>query len=417
MKKNPNLPNRGRSQAGFTLAELLVSLAVMAILLVAILTVFDLNNRVSRVQVHISDMQQSLRIAQYDLVRRIRMAGRGGLPQAQAVAMRNNEGLTGAQKTILVGQDSPLVVRGSDVVTVRGVFSTPVYQIDSANPDSFTVNPLTGTGTLKIRDPGPTGVPQDLAPFRRLLGNGDDPAVPDAILLASPLSDAIYAVVELVPASSSVVTAGGVTTATLEFKITGGLHTGDATAGYRSLYNSAGAFPLATVGSAGILEEYRFYLRDHRPDGGVTLGSAPKLSVARVFPGTEAAYGGDDESRDQNLGLDVADNILDLQIALGFDANADGQIVGAPAVAANADEWRFNDAGDAALGGNLAYVRLNTLARTDRPDPQFVAPLLEPLEDRDYTGSDLNLAPTNANPERFYRRRILQTLVDLRNLG
>lgn len=412
MTKNPN---HYRSQAGFTLAELLVSLAVMAILLVAILTVFDLNNRVSRVQVHVSDMQQSLRIAQYDLVRRIRMAGRGGLPQAQAVALRNNEGLTGAQKTILVGQDSDLVVRGSDVVTVRGVFSSPVYQVDYANPASFTVDLVAGTGTLIIRDPGPTGVPQDLAPFRRLLGGGGDPAVPDAILLASPLADSIYAVVELVPGESSVDTAGGVTTATLKFKITGGLHTGDATAGYRSLYNSAGAFPLATVSSAGILEEYRFYLRDHRPDGGVNTGSpsAPKLSVARVFPGNEVAYGDDDE----NLRIDVADNILDLQIALGFDANADGQIVGAPAVAANADEWRFNDAGDAALGGNLAYVRLNTLARTDRPDPQFVAPLLEPLEDRDYTGSDLNLTPTNATPERFYRRRILQTLVDLRNLG
>ena len=48
--------------------------------------------------------------------------------------------------------------------------------------------------------------------------------------------------------------------------------------------------------------------------------------------------------------IDIADNMFDLQVALGIDLDNDGRINiddgPAAALAANADEWRWNDLGD-----------------------------------------------------------------------
>src|SRR5262245_45603937 len=109
MRKNPHRlgrpgrPRRRAAQAGFTLVELLVTLAVTALLVVGILGVFDFNNKVTHVQTQVAEMQQSIRVSQYEMVRYIRMAGRGGVPDSQAVTIRDNVGEAGAQGTILVG--------------------------------------------------------------------------------------------------------------------------------------------------------------------------------------------------------------------------------------------------------------------------------------------------------------------------
>ena len=67
-------------QSGFSLIELLIGMLIALEILVVALTVFDVHNRMARLQLQITDMQQSLRVAQYDMVRTTRMAGRGGLP-------------------------------------------------------------------------------------------------------------------------------------------------------------------------------------------------------------------------------------------------------------------------------------------------------------------------------------------------
>jgi len=405
---------RGR-EAGFTLAELTVSLAVTVLLALSILEVFDFNNRLSRVQTHITEMQQSLRSAQYELARQLRMAGRGGLPQSVAIAVRNNVGLAGSQGNILVGVGgSPLVARGTDVIIMRGVVSTSVYQVNYSDSTVFTAPDASGRGTLVLTDPGPTGVHQDLTPYQNLLGSGSTPAVHDALVMVSPTGDAQYAVVEIDPAASTVVInrdgAGNVLSgnATLSFLWTNGVHT-DA---YKTLYNSAGGFPLTRAAAVGILEEYRFYIRDvPAAAGAVGSASNPTLSMARVFPGSEVAYRDDND----NLHVEIADDIVDLQAALGIDTNGDGVITGAPTPTAT-DEWLYNDPADGVLTGTLEYIRVSTLARTQRPDSGYNAPPLAPLEDHDYGNPP---SPLNAvgGPDRHYRRRVLQTVIDLRNLG
>src|SRR5436309_13597447 len=136
-------PGGSLRQRGFTLIEVTVSLFVTVIILLGVLALFDFSNKLARAQTNVSDMQQSLRVAQTDAIAMIRMAGRGGLPLGTlpgglAVAVSDNVTeptyIGGAGKT-----DPPATVPGTDVLTVRGVFSSPIYQVNTADPAAFTL--------------------------------------------------------------------------------------------------------------------------------------------------------------------------------------------------------------------------------------------------------------------------------------
>jgi len=396
-------------------------------------------------------MQHSLRIAQYDTVRLIRMAGRGGLPEGTspalpnayhgaAIAVEDNV----APGTQVAGPSSPTVVAGTDVLTVRGVLSTPVYHPSSFNLDNPAAPNLATKGTLVVQaslpvDPKAAAdatMTQDLSALQTAIANArQGGATPEALLLVGA-DETVYAVVELDPNTSDASAAGHVT---LGFKITGGLHSTE----YRAL-SAGGAFPAAlnNAWTVGILEEYRFYVREEyaNPARPTTDTLTSKLSRARLFPNTNVAWGtGTAAQNAANLQLDIADNVTDFQVALGFDSpQGAGSIAAGTATAVedlgNAnDDWLFNAAGDSPdtpakvanwNGSPLYYVRLSTLVRTDRKDPNYTAPLISRIEDRDYTGSPFNdpvitkaATGDTSTHNRNYRRRILQTVIDLRNLG
>jgi hypothetical protein len=255
----------------------------------------------------------------------------------------------------------------------------------------------TGTDSLIVRDTSPTGVPQDLAALNEAIASGR----PEALLLVSTLDDGIQAVVQLTGGQA---VAGGV-----QLNFTTG---GTQGAAYLNL-SPNGAYPpqLTAVAAVGILEEYRYYVRDEAP--------APRLSRARVYPGTEAAYAGDAN----NLHADVADNVLDLQIALGIDRNPNERIEDAQD---GDDDWLFNAAADTTApkppadwnspASPLYYVRISTLARTDRLDADYQSPPIQAIEDHVYAEPETP-ADGASILERRYRRRLLQTVVDLRNLS
>jgi len=395
------------TEAGYTLLEAIVAIALLVFVLIGVLTLFDFNNRLAKAQVNVADMQQSLRIAQNGMLRNIRMAGRGGLPVYRDAFAPDYTGMylpagpslavddNVPANTKLSGQASAPVVEGTDVLTVRGVFTTPFYQINPGTDGAVQGAKAAGTGSITIRSKSSTGVPQDLGPLKDLIQNNE----PEAILLVSSGGDQIQAVVEA---------AGGTwssTEATLNFRITGGKHTDD----YLKL-SPNGEFPtgLRTVASVGIVEEYRYYVRDTDP--------APRLSRARFYPGTKTPY----QNNTQNLHADIADNILDLQVALGVDRNAD-QVITDNGDAT--DDWLFNAAGDTPISNTsdwndptrpLYYVRVTTLARTDRVEGSYISPPIQAIEDHVYNEP---AQPTSADGlSRNYRRRQLQTVVDLRNL-
>jgi hypothetical protein len=406
---------RAARQRGFTLVEAAVSLFVTTVVLLGVLALFDFSNKLARAQTNIADMQQSLRVAQGEAVRLIRMAGRGGmtlgvLPNGWAVAVRNNVPVDSHIGNV----DTPEVVQGSDVLTVRGVFTAPIYQINSLAPGAFQLDTVGGvpvSGTLQVASRMTTLVPQNLAALKEAIDQGR----PEALILVSPRSAGIWAVVELDPATSDT---SNPDLFTVGFNVTGGTHT----TAYGNFSSSGAVFPpaLTAVGYVGILEEHRFYVRrEFAVPNDDTSDLTPKLSQARVYPGTEAPHDGNAG----NWRLDLADNVFDLQVALGLDTAAGGCSLKTNPVNCGLietadgenDDWMFNgeavtNPGDFA-GADLLYIRLNTLARTDRRDREYQAPLLTRTEDNRYVGS-----PFNNDPERMYRRRTLQTLIDLRNL-
>ncbi len=77
-------PTARHQQRGFTLAEILVTTAIFAVIMIAALSVYDQSNRVFKSGTESADMQQSTRIGFDKLVADLRMAGfdynRGGTP-------------------------------------------------------------------------------------------------------------------------------------------------------------------------------------------------------------------------------------------------------------------------------------------------------------------------------------------------
>ncbi len=416
------IPQRQASnpEAGFTLAEMLVALGVTAILLIGVLFTFDFTSRVARAQSNVSDLQQSLRVAQDDMVRLVRMAGRGSLPlpvpvpkvptplgelEGLALAVRDN---VANNKFMLGTNEATRILPGTDVLTVRGVFG-PLYQVNVAGSATFDDPNSPTRGTLKILDVTPGGAAQDLEPIRTAIKT----STPEAILLAAAVSDTIQAVVELDPGASN---ASDPHQVIIAFTISGGTRTDK----YSKL-STGGAFQKAVenVAFAGILEEHRYYVREeHVIAGDRTSDLAPKLARAHFYPGTNDPYQGNDS----NASLDLADNIVDLQVALAFDTANGGS--GYPLLeAANGtnDDWLFNGSADDSTAATwqgppvpaIQYVRVTTLARTDRRDSNYQAPLLpSSLEDRAYASGD----PLNSYASRMYRWQMLRTMIDLRNL-
>ena len=413
-------------QAGFTVLEMVVSLGVTIVLLVAVLTTFDLHNRVAKVQTNVADMQQSLRVGQDELVRMLRMAGRGGLPLTeppgfplpQGVALQITDNIAANQFMLASEPATTRILPGTDVVTARGVFQT-LFQTNTSGALTLDspVNPTRGTVT--VLDVTPGGTNQDLTPLIAAIRAG----TPEAILLVSTLDDAVHAVVQLVPEPRSVIT--GTSKVVLAFDITG-----SGLPAFYGTLSTGGVFPasLRNVAYVGILEEYRYYVREeHAIAGDLNSELAPKLARARFYPGSNTPYQG----LADNARLDLADNILDLQVSLAFDsANGgarkdDTDNIGVDDTILETadgkdDDWLFNSASDkptdavwtGAPAPAVQYLRITTLARTDKRDFQYQSPKLTQLEDHVYLDTDA----ANTAVARSYRRRPLRTVIDLRNL-
>ncbi len=437
LRKVSSIPDhKSRRRAGFTLAELLVSMVVLVQILLIALLMFDFNSRVTRVQTNLAEMQQSLRVGQQEVVRMTRMAGRSGLPvtapsapvggptPAARLAVQVLNNVTGAARIVLPDEaDSPMAIQGTDILILRGNFSTPLYNFTLTSIDNRS-NPT--AGVLLVRRVDPFNPEQDLAP----LASADDAetGIPEALILMPSTPGVAYAVVELLPNTVGN-TADEIT---VSFRVRGD-EFADA---YHALWTNDPdntAFPMLTGASGymAILEEYRFYVRN---DGGASAESArPRLSRARLLPGTGTAHGdpGVENPPALSLRADIADNILDLQVALGFDTNIDGAVIGPDGLGAIVetdtgvnDDWLYNSAADddtaspfleasAANVPNLFFVRVTTLARTTSAERTDRDLPLTALEDHVYPADSGLVNSTNALK---FRRSFLQTTVDLRNL-
>jgi len=415
-------PTAGRGDRGFTLIEVVVATLVTAEVILAALALFDFNNKLAQVQGQVSDMQQSLRIAQYEMVKLTRMAGRGGLPAVLAsgafgaVGVRNQvNGGTVSDEVAIGFSGTPKAVDNTDILTVRGAFSLPIFTLDPTGPGKLAGNSVIVCATT------PTNIPQDLSQLISAVNTAKMANQVEALILVSSKSDTIYSVVELDPGNSvlgssqpacpaSAVNPNGIVIA---FKTIG-----DTNATAFLALGAVAPAQLNAVATLGILEEYRYYVRQ---DATLNRFNDPvmHLSRARMYPGTETPYYNDPTY----LQVDVTDNVLDLQVALGVDTNGDGLITegsgaGSPPsqVPTISDEWIYNIVGDPSFPGPglgpLREVRISTLVDTGNPDFKYWGPLLTNIEDHTYVAT----AFPNTFHGRTYRHRLLTTVVGLRNL-
>lgn len=466
-----------RREDGFTLVELTISLIVVTEVLLAVLVLFDFSGKIARAQSNISEMQQSLRLAQAEMNPLVRAAGRGGLDffttaPGGAVWVRNNVGVNAT----IGAAGTPGVVEGTDVITLRGVFSTPMFQIRTQGAiksleyrtsggavttdvtQAFTgflrvykyIDPITGAVV-----PTPEPAYQDL----QAISNAKAQGIHEALVLEDSVNSSVHAVVELLP-DTTVFTSDVARPADpywlVNFRIKS-LSASDLANSYITLTPlgnfppspwgtpAAGPFPstMTNVAIMGILEEWRYYVRkNYAIAGNAASEPMPKLTKARFMPGTDTAYGqppGPGVDNSGNLAVDVADNILDMQAALALDTTNGGGTIAADTVNGTInetldgrdDDWLFNSSNDNITNAvwissapNYArspyWLRVSFLARTDRRDPQYEAPIISRIEDRTYLATDPINRPNDGSgtggTQRLYRRRILQAVLQMRNV-
>jgi len=420
-----------RRATGFTLIELLLALFATALIMGAVLMIFQVQNVVTRAQTQVSEIQQSLRMAQHELVSSLRMAGRGGLPATiqpnlpgfsgrllptgMAIEVQNNVPIN----TTIGGPGTPAVVPGTDILTVRGVISGSLYQVDPAS------SPLAGgAGTIQINTLSPAGVRQDLDPLAEAIDRLNNDSQPEALIVISPLAGDIYAILEM-SAGGTLSGSDGLVQATVSVTA-GGTH------GSSYLPLMTGGVVPANITSAsfvGVLEEYRYYVREDRAiPGDNTSAVVPRLARARFYPGTNVPH-----PTNPGADEDIVDGVLDLQVAFGVDQNNDGVLTeGADDVARGTDEWLHNDVDDLEDDPNapgtwswngtlvtprpLTLLRVTTLVRSDRRQVSYVSDAVARIEDRDYSEPETPADDAQTN-ERSYRRQLVQSVIDLRNLG
>lgn len=443
--------SRRRAQGGFSLMEMLVSLAILTVLMIGVLQLFESSTQVASTQLEQADVQQGVRVALEDVVRHTRLLGRGGLLAARdraasgeswndvwcpdgncddskgiGLALRLDDNVPVDYHVVKGDNASPTVEPGTDVLTVRGVFNSPVYLVRYADEGTFTLNsggtdadgnPIWTDGQVIVAPQTPIGeVDQDLSFLQEILAAGR----PEAVLLVSPFSDEVFGIGKFDVGTSSMNADG---TFTIGFS----LDTSDPHAAAYENASANGVFPgdvlsQSRVGSVGILEEYRYYVRTGAQTGfeGVAgIEERKRLSRTRTYPGLEGTNAHYPSSASPTH-VDLADDVLDFQVAFGFDGNDDGLYDETSDGAG--DEWLGNNTGDAVPAAidwikQLGVARLSVFARSRTPHRGHQSPQILRLEDRDHSAGDpTDPADINSYESRLYLRFTLQSIVEMRNL-
>lgn len=399
-----------------------------------------------------------------------------------AVSVLNNVDeatIVGVVDPTAADQGTDTVLPGSDVLILRGVLSTPMFYLDPPlDVSTWITGPSTdrrfsGTVTLpersRISGRSYWDYPQEIDELSDRLKDAKTAGQPLAIMMRDTLNPNAYVVAAFDHATTTV---ADLTLANCAFVAThSSADTSDIPkcisfnvtldpdqaaavgpgAGYANLTTGTSLMPgaggttltvvpgspgveielPASIGSIGLAEEYRFFVRaEWEVPGDDTTRLTPVLSRSRFLPGTS----------DEIDRVDIADNVLDLQIAIAADADPRGS-TGHGFITDNgdaADELLFNAAGDTTstltvdytspqgtatlqtwydTALEFHYLRINTLVQARFADLDHRAPRIQTIEDYD-RGASFTVSGTtySFNDEVQYRRRWLQTVVELRNL-
>ena len=450
---SPQTDERRPRDQGFSLLEVVVTLGIVSVVMLGALTLIDSGGQLTRTQGDIAELQNNQRVAQQEMIRMLGMVGIGGLPETidPALGGDSTTGVFPDGLAVAVTNDvpvnthigdltSPLIVDGSDVLTLRGVFSTPVYFVEPQLALSLDSD---GKMSVVVQTTAEVGVTQNLESLRKALiaAKAATPARPEAFIVRDRFNPGAFAVLEMDPVATNPGETGdpsltiGLVLSSNDLDQTFADEYGRMALGTTLLQGSGGTLVSLpeggitvqlprVVGSIGLLEEYRFFVRQEWDVAG-DPASRPKavLSRARFYPGTSTMH--------PDGTIDVSDGVLDLQIALGVDLPprdgrvADGFDLTGAAVDADKDEVLYNHPDDdagltpppgtrtwATLDAQVVFARINTVVQAARPDRGFEGRDLGTIEDHDLSTSIFNIESNLKT-----RKRHLQTVVRLRNLS
>ncbi|HET9794177.1 MAG TPA: prepilin-type N-terminal cleavage/methylation domain-containing protein [Thermoanaerobaculia bacterium] len=350
---------RSRRETGFSLIEVLVSILIMMVVVIGMMTMFDRSAKITKTENSVTDAQQSVRYAAYQLVREARMAGAGGVPASLTVGtlhqlgvslnlgstkwgaaakfLSNNVNAGGSGDVVCIGgacgtSGAHHVRVGTDILHVRGVIANAVFDLGSSN---WSISGTTGTLVVnpctKFSDPTatasspcfPNGT-NDMSAFDSSLANRlfvmSDALGNVGVGLVS--GDPVVAKVD----SSKSCAVAKNCTATVTIAI-GNAATPDTT--YPQTLCPNGAFPIGlTVPTRGGILDDRVYFIDDGPSTATNCNSAASRAVQDQSPGPchpVLSYAdwvtGDSSASPFSTATvtPVADDVEDLQVAYGID--------------------------------------------------------------------------------------------------
>jgi prepilin-type N-terminal cleavage/methylation domain-containing protein len=376
------MDSRRRSNAGFTLIEMLVAISVFTIVMIGLLNLLDNSTRVSKIEAALADTQENVRYATYHLMRTARMMGGSILPFARgggsgnawaAGEVRNN---VGNSQTIFGSTVDTMP--GSDVLILRGFFDVAPFFIRQTD-----VAPG-APGTVTIREhTGPVGAERVINDLTQYATLGTDIFAGRGLVIATgegwtqvTATQRVGGqyVVAQITTDTGVVGTSPDRTLTLTF---------DAHADWNVLNPNGvavgGSDPTFRASRAGVLEAFAYYVD-------------PQMVLRRI------------SAQNPGAGEPVAVNIGSLQIALGVDIDGDDFLN-------PATEWVVSPTLVGALQGNGAVaMRISVLGRT----PFEVMDWTEPAVTFAGAG-DMTVPAAGSSGPRHARWRRMEVAVALRN--
>jgi len=348
---------------GFTLIEMLVVIALLAIIMIGLLNLLDTSSKISVVETELADTQENVRFAAYHVMRTARMMGSSAMPFAAnsggTDAWFSGELISNAVGTAATPFGTVAVARGSDVLTMRGFFEIAPFFVDRTGA---------GTTTMKIEESSGGVVINpnfDMVDEEAIEGRG--------IFFMGRMDQNEYAVGQITSGSTK-----DPDTDAPDRELV--INFGVGSAQWSGLNPSAvdvTSGPPFDVYRVGIMESYTYYV-------------APDFTLQRM---RADASGGTSEP--------VAVNIGSLQIELCVDVNGDNQC----------DSWLAAPTAAQAAAGQVIGMRITVFGRTGREVPDWVEPMSTFQTAAGTAIADINVNDVN----RFAKWRRIEVAAALRN--
>ncbi len=346
---------------GFTLIEMLVVIALLAIIMIGLLNLLDTSSKISVVQTELADTQENVRFAAYHIMRTARMMGSSALPFAADLGGTDSwfagELISNAVNTAATPFGIVDVARGSDVLTMRGFFEISPFFTDGTGVGGTSI-------TISESNDDPTVINPTVSEVdtANLEGRG--------IFFMGKMDQREYAVGQIAAGSSW---DDSLRELTINF--------GPGSTQWSSLnpagVDLTGSVPIE-VHRVGVLESYTYYVD-------------PDFTLQRMRADASGA-----------TSEPVAVNIGNLQFELCVDTDGDNVCNGG---------WLAAPTATQVAAGSVIGMRITVFGRTDREVPDWVEPMSTFQTATGTAIADLNVNDLN----RFARWRRMEVAAALRN--